>query len=181
MALAREDLKSFQARIAERLRVAREQGADAAWLAVSIRGMRCLFPLSQTNEVLPPLDVLAVPYVKTWFLGAVNARGRVYGVVDLARFWMRGKDALSAVELGENPHLNYSLISLNPDLGVNCVLKVDTVLGLRSHKNFESASDPPLSAPDGWGSVYSDASGVMWQEINLQGLVQSPQFLSISE
>ena len=35
-------------------------------------------------------------------------------------------------------------------------------------------------SPDYFGSGYTDANGVYWQEINLQALSQQPQFLSIS-
>jgi twitching motility protein PilI len=180
MALPREDLKSFQARVAERLRVAREQGVTASWLAVSIQGLHCLFPLSQANEVLPLTTIIPVPYSKSWFLGAINARGRIYGVVDLADYLVQEARQTVVASPNTNAVSEFSLVGLNTELNLNCVLMVNKVMGLRTLENFPESMQPAADAPDFFGTVYQDVTGTYWQELNLRNLSHSPGFLSIS-
>jgi twitching motility protein PilI len=180
MALPREDLKFFQARLAERLRVAREQSAAASWLAVATRGLTCLFPLHQANEVLPSVSIIPVPYAKSWFVGAINSRGRMYGVVDFFSYLAHeNKQKLPITERASVPS-DYSLIALNVELNLNCMLMVDKVLGLRTLENFEHSANPDLHAPDYFGQLHLDAAGAAWQEIDLQKLSRSPEFFSIN-
>ena len=35
---------------------------------------------------IPMATISNVPYTKDWFLGVINSRGRIYGVVDLAAY-----------------------------------------------------------------------------------------------
>lgn len=180
MTLPREDLKNFQARVAERLRVAREQGVTASWLAVAVQGLNYLFPLSQANEVLPPATIIPVPYSKTWFLGAINSRGRIYGVVDLADYLaLEGHQVLSVLPKAHSLS-EYSLVGLNDALSLNCVLMVSKVFGLRNTEHFSASSQPAQSAPAFFGDLYQDETGVSWQELDLRNLSRSTNFLSIS-
>ncbi len=179
MALPREDLKEFQARVAERLRVAREQGVAASWLAVGISGLNCLFPLSQANEVIPSAAIIPVPYAKPWFMGAINSRGRIYGVVGLSDYLVyenRQEFPLNETSIALP---EYSLIALNAALNLNCVLMVNKVMGLRTIENFSNSVPPAADAPDCFGLSYRDVAGSHWQEINLQNLSRSLGFLSI--
>lgn len=180
MALIREDLKDFQARVQERLRIAREQGPSASWLAVTVRAMNCLFPLSQANEVMPYVSQVKVPYTKPWFIGAVSARGRIYGAVDLYAFLHQGTELDSGALQAENAIAQLSLVGLNPDLNLNCLLLVHKVLGLRTNENFEKSVAPHIGAPAYLGMQYHDSTGTMWQEINLHRLSRDPTFVSIS-
>ena len=180
MSLARENLKSFQARVAERLKVAREKDASASWLAVEVDGMNCLLPLSHADEVIPFSPIVPVPYVKTWFCGAINGRGRIYGVVDLAIYL-----ALEGNQSIQNRSQSWSitdcsLVRLNADLGLNCVLMVNKVIGLRNKENFEQTLPNLENAPSYFVARYQDSGAVTWQEINLQQLAQSKEFFSIS-
>jgi twitching motility protein PilI len=172
----REALRELQSRLASRLQAARTEGVQASWLAVEAAGARYLFPLAQSGEIFPFASPQPVPYTQAWFLGVSNLRGGLYGVIDLASF-MAGRaptvrsDAIRAES---------RLVALNTVLEVNCALLIDRLAGLRNLDGFASSSEPPEGSPDYFGSGYTDANGVYWQEINLQSLSQQPQFLSIS-
>lgn len=180
MAAGREALKDFQARVAQRLKVAGEEGGTASWLAVALRDRNCLFPLSQANEVMPSAKITAVPYSKHWFLGAVNSRGRIYGVVDLAAYLAHLTDAAPTAPSTSAQQTDFTLVGMNSELNINCVLVVHSVKGLRSPSAFVAEQEPPPGAHGCWGPLYQDEDGKQWQEINLRNLSRSPDFLSIS-
>lgn len=180
MATGREELKDFQARVAQRLKLAREQGSTATWLAVDLRDRHCLFPLSQANEVLPNATITPVPYAKHWFLGAVNSRGRIYGVVDLAAYLTHREASDSAVRPAAPSLAQCTLVGINTELNINCVLLVQSVKGLRAPQAFVEQHAPTPGAHSHFGNTYRDKEGTQWQEIDLQSLSRSPEFLSIS-
>ena len=82
----REALRELQARLASKLQAARSEGVTASWLAVRAGAANYLFPLAQSGEIFPLANVQLVPYARPWFMGVVNLRGGLYGVVDLASF-----------------------------------------------------------------------------------------------
>ena len=172
----REALRELQSRLASRLQAARTEGVQASWLAVEAAGSRYLFPLAQSGEIFPFASPQPVPYTQSWFLGVSNLRGGLYGVIDLASFMAnRAPTVRSDATRAES-----RLVALNTVLEVNCALLIDRLAGLRNLDGFSSSSEPPEGSPDYFGSGYTDANGVYWQEINLQSLSQQPQFLSIS-
>jgi twitching motility protein PilI len=172
----REALRELQARLASRLQAARHEAVSAAWLAVKAGGMNCLFPLSQSGEIFPLPGLQAVPYVRPWFLGVVNLRGMLYGVVDLASFMGdRSKRVRTEPSLSDA-----SVITFNTALEINCALLVDELAGLRKPEAFAAAEPAPAGSPAYLGSRFTDLKGVHWQEINLQSLSQTAEFLGIS-
>jgi len=172
----REALRELQSRLASRLQAARTQGVQAGWLAVEAAGSKYLFPLAQSGEIFPYTATQQVPYTQDWFLGVSNLRGGLFGVADLASF-VSGRTPVQRSDAGR---AEARLVALNALLDVNCALLVDRLAGLRNTDAFVSSSDAPEGSPAYFGSGYTDASGVYWQEINLQALSQQPQFLSIS-
>ncbi len=168
-------LRDLQVRLASRLQAARsEDMAVASWLAVESAENRYLLPLAQAGEIFPWTFVQPVPYTQDWFLGVANLRGGLTGVVDLAR--LLGVPLVRTEQaLGET-----SLLSLNSALEVNAALLVDRLAGLRGTDAFVRSEPPGSEAPDFFGTAYFDASGLRWQELNLQVLSQHPAFLSIS-
>jgi len=172
----REALRELQSRLASRLQAARTEGVQASWLAVEASGSRYLFPLAQSGEIFPFASAQPVPYTRAWFLGVANLRGGLYGVVDLASFVAGRAPGLRS----DATRAESRLVALNAMLEVNCALLIDRLAGLRNLDAFSSSSEPPEGSPDYFGSGYTDANGVYWQEINLQTLSQQPQFLSIS-
>ena len=171
----REDLRDLQARLADRLSQAGNQTATgAAWLAVQISGTRVLLPLSQAGEVLGWSGAEAVPYTKPWMLGVMSIRGLLLTVVDLGR--MLGLPAARS----EQVFACASVVALNPMMGVNAALFVEELGGLRGVADFHASSDTPLDSPAFFGALYSTASGEQWQELNLQLLAATPEFLDIT-
>lgn len=178
----RETLKDLQARLATRLDKARSTNIALTWLAVTAGSMHYLFPLRQSGEILPSPQLRAVPRTKNWFLGVVNVRGSLFGTVDLADFvaqfyWRDPKPySNSAVDESQAP----SIVTFHPALEVNCALQVSALSGLRSADSFTSAVPALTGAPRYFGNQFFDAQNVCWQEINLQELSQTPEFLNIS-
>ena len=172
----REALRELQTRLASRLQAARTEGVSVAWLAVKAGERNYLLPLAQSGEIFPLAQVQRVPYTQHWFLGVVNLRGGLFGVVDLAGF-VAGKGAPIRVE---QSLAQASVVTFNAVLDTSCALLVDTLAGLRKRDAFVSSGAPSAGSPACFGQVLTDSQGAQWQEINLQALVQSAEFLSIS-
>lgn len=171
----REALRELQVRLAGRLQAATGEGLSvSSWLAVEAAGQFYLLPLAQSGEIFPWVSVQAVPYTQAWFLGVANLRGGLVGVVDLAG--LLG----TPVQRTEQMLADASLLAFNTALDVNAALLVDRLAGLRGTEAFVASEAPVQDAPAFFGSTYIDASGVRWQELNLQILSQHPAFLSIS-
>lgn len=171
----KEALRDLQSRLAERLQAARSEGVSAAWLAVRIGSGNYLFPLAQAGEIFPLAAMASVPYVRPWFMGVVNLRGGLYGVIDLTRF-IRGPEASTRTEQAWS---QARLITFNAELDVNGALLVDALIGLRRQDAFVRVVPTPEGSPEYFGQRLVDAQEVFWQEINLQLLAQNPEFLAI--
>ena len=178
----REAIRELQARLASRLKAARDEGLSVSWLAVKSGGFNYLFPLAQSGEIFPITSLQPVPYARPWFRGVVNLRGGLFGVVDIARF-VAG-DAAARPELvaqsASSTPAQATVVTLNAALEVNCALMVDALAGLRSPDAFTAVEGPGPDAPSYFGNRFTDASGAHWQEINLQTLSQHPLFLNIT-
>jgi twitching motility protein PilI len=172
----RDAIRELQVRLASRLQAARSEGLAVAWLAVRAGGGNYLFPLGQSGEIFPVTAVQTVPYAKGWFLGVINIRGGLYGVVDFAGFLQETEGIARSVPSGAEP----SVVTLNSALEVNCALQVDMLAGLRGPEAFVSYDPPASTAPAFYGNQFVDPEGVCWQEINLRVLSTIPHFLSIS-
>lgn len=171
----REALRELQTRLASRLQAARSEGVSASWLAVKVGTANCLFPLAHSGEIFPLAQVQGVPYSRPWFMGVINLRGGLYGVVDLALFM--GQEPTAA---RTDPALSEaSVITFNAALELNCAVMVDSLAGLRKQDAFSEAVAPPEGSPAYFGACFTDLNGERWQEINLQSLSQCPEFLSI--
>ena len=172
----RAALRELQTRLASRLQAARTEGSSISWLAIKAAGDHYLLPLVQSGEIFPLTGLQHVPYCKAWFSGVVNLRGGLYGVVDLAAFIA---DQVM-VPRSARPGAEASVVTLHAALEVNCALMVDSLEGLRNAEAFTDSAGPSAGAPAFFGNRYTDAAGLVWQEINLQALASLPQFLSIS-
>lgn len=176
----REAIRELQTRLANRLRTARDEGLSVSWLAVKSGGRNYLLPLAQSGEIFPITSVQSVPYVQPWFLGVVNLRGGLFGVVDVARFM--ADETGGGLTAAPRPRSTSQaiVVTLNAALDVNCALLVDVLAGLRNPQVFTRAEPPGADAPAYFGNRFTDASGEPWQEINMQTLSQHPRFLSIT-
>jgi twitching motility protein PilI len=125
------------------------------------------------GEIFPWAGVQPVPYTKPWFLGIANLRGTLAGVIDLASLLGHGV-ARSEPALAES-----SLLAFNAALEVNAALLVDRLQGLRSADAFVRTEAAPEHSPAFFGPVHIDEAGHRWQELQLQRLSQTSEFLSI--
>ncbi len=175
----REAIRELQTRLASRLRTARDEGLSISWLAVKAGGRNYLFPLAQSGEIFPIGAIQSVPYAQPWFLGVVNLRGGLFGVVDVARF-MAGFGVRPSDAVPVQKSASASVVTFNSALDMNCALLVDTLAGLRNPQVFTATLPAEPDAPAFFGNRFADASGEPWQEINLQTLSQHPRFLSIT-
>lgn len=171
----KQALHEFQSRLAARLQSVQASGAMASWLAVEVDALRLLFPLSHAGEIFSWTPPQKVPYAHGWFLGVANLRGGLSGVVDLAAF-IAGRPARRR---SENELSQCRLVMLNPLLETNCALLVDRLTGLRTMDAFSASAAPGEQAPAYFGHVYTDMDGEPWQEINLQTLSQTQDFIAI--
>ena len=147
----------------------------AQWLALEAGGGRYLVPLAQAGEVSPEVVAQRVPYTRPWFLGVVNLRGNVCGVVDLAHFL--AVDALGV--RSEAPVVDAHLVTFNASIELHCALRVDRLAGLRGRDDFVRAGPALEGAPPYFGRIHTDAAGLHWQEIQLRALAQTPSFVAI--
>jgi twitching motility protein PilI len=144
-------------------------------LAVQVGSANYLLPLTQSGEIFSMATLANVPYVQPWFMGVVNLRGGLFGVVDLASFLK----VSSTRSRTEQAWAQTRLITFNVDLEINAALLVDALIGLRRQDAFVGVMPPPAGAPEFFGQLLVDAQGASWQEINLRTLAQSAEFLSI--
>lgn len=170
----RQSLKDLQERLAQRLTAAKTEAATASWLAVEAGGQRYLLPLVQSGEIFPWSVLQPVPYTKAWYAGVASLRGGLHGVIDLAGLMSR-----SAVG-AERVTSESRLVSLHAALGVNAVLWIDRLLGLRNPSMFSSLVDRPPQAPAFVTRGLVDAQGQTWLELDLQLMVGEPEFLAIA-
>lgn len=170
----RQSLKELQERLAQRLTAARAEASTASWLAVESGGRQFLLPLVQAGEIFPWSTVQTVPYTKPWYVGVANLRGGLNGVIDLAQLMGSGQSSAERVTSESR------LVSMHPALGVNAVLWVDRLLGLRNASMFNAVGERPADAPAYVTRVLTDEQGKAWQELDLQRLAGEPEFLAIA-
>ena len=174
----RQSLKELQERLAQRLTAAKSEALTATWLAIEAGGRRYLLPLVQSGEIFPWSTVQTVPYTKSWYVGVANLRGGLHGVVDLADL-VQGS-ARRSMRPAERITSESRLVSLHGALGLNAVLWIDRLLGLRNPGAFNAMGERPAEAPRYVTRVLVDAQGQDWQELDLQLLVSEPEFLAVA-
>lgn len=173
----KQALRDLQTRLAERMQQVRSEPAGLGWLAVDCGGQGLLFALHQAGEIFDLGGLVAVPHTQPWLAGVVNLRGGVCTVVDLAVF-------LGLRAAGARPAGTARLVGFNAALGLNCALLVDRLEGLRRGAELQRIDDAaegpaagrPAFAPARW----ADASGRVWQEIDLAALARQAQFLAVT-
>ena len=71
-------------------------------------------------------------------------------------------------------------MSLHTALGVNSVLWIDRLLGLRNPSMFSEVQEAQAGSHAWFGRRLTDLQGNDWQELNLQALASDAEFLTIS-
>ena len=181
MSNKRQSLKDLQERLAQRLSAAKTQAVSASWLAVEVDQSRYLLPLVQSGEIFPWTSIQVVPYTHDWYAGVVSLRGGLHGVIDLLCLpGLKSAAAGERVSPADRVSSESRLVSLHAGLGVNAVLWVDRLLGLRNPAMFAALGEPTPESPRFSPRTLIDHQGVAWHELDLQLLSTSPEFLAIA-
>ena len=167
-------LRQYQLQLHERVQAARSGAlAGRKDLGVLLGGRHCLLDLTQLGEIVIPagLHIQGVPLAQDWYLGLAAMRGRLTGVVDLARYM--GEPACAA-----GSHCR--IITFSPRLGLNCALLVERVLGLRQLRTLQSVrvQDAAQGVLPSWAAqTLRDSEGQQWLRLDLAQLAQAERFL----
>ena len=158
------------------------QSGAAKWLAFQAPQQHYLFALEHIGQVLQAQVITRVPFTQHWFCGAINVRGVLHAVIDLAAFLALG-DAQSNKSSYQHGSLadtgSAHLVTLSAALDWPCALVAGSLQGLRNPTNFLGASaddvvDHPLLA-----GLHRDPLNRRWMEVNLPALVASVRSHSI--
>jgi twitching motility protein PilI len=156
----RTRLRQYQVQLLERMQAARtNSGARVNQLGVQIGAERYLLDLTQASEIVPVAALTRVPLTQPWYLGLSNIRGKLVGVVDLARYLDLGETASGA---------DSRVVTFAAGLGFNCGLLVARVYGLRHAGDMQQD-----------GERLRDADANQWTPLDLAALVRDPRFLHV--
>ena len=165
----RVSLKQFQQDLSDRLQIATSQSSANSRLAVRIADQNWLVNLSHISEVITPSALAAVPLTQPWFLGVTNIRGKLFSVVDLANF----KGSSATTRNTEN-----RLLIVHPQFTSNSALLVEQALGLRNIDKMHLQANTNLPT---WATqTHLDDEGKIWHSLNVEALVTSNDFLTVS-
>ncbi|WP_307727619.1 chemotaxis protein CheW [Massilia sp. ST3] len=157
----RTRLRAYQEELLERMQAAKSgSGERVHQLGLGIGGARWLLDLTEAGEIVPLGALTPVPLTRPWYLGLVNVRGALLGVIDLARYL--------DPEAPASPASTGRLVTFSPALGFNCALRVDQVFGLRQAGAMEREGD-----------TLRDAEGNTWKPLSLAALVREERFLHV--
>ena len=164
---ARESLRDFQTRLAEKLKAAEATSGANSKLGILAGGRHWMVNLDQVNEVVTVPELADVPWSQAWFIGVASVRGVIYGCVDLAAF----AGVAEPMPKGET-----RLLLAHPRFGVNAALRVERALGLRPLQELVAEPDE-ADAPVWVLGRWRDGAGEVWTEISVENLVGMPAFL----
>lgn len=164
-------LRDFQQQLSRRLQQAADQrGSAQDCVAGATAARHWLFDLAYVAEVIAVPAITAVPFTRPWYLGLVNYRGDLAGVIDL--------DGLTGAQVA-SPREGDRLLVLSPSLPVRCALRVAQVGGTVDRTALQAVEpDPGLPA---WASEgYEDAAGIRRTRVDIDALMRDPAFIDIS-
>ena len=164
-------LHEFQQRLSQRMQQARSANVGAHSLLAVVTGKhRWLFDLAHTAEMLTMAELTPVPFTRDWFLGLINHRSQLTGVIDLDAFagapsfpWQPGD----------------RLLALSPSLPLRCAIRVTQVSGVVDRSRFK-ALDSDSSQAAWRAQRHVDEQGLQWERIDLPALMATPAFIDIA-
>jgi twitching motility protein PilI len=168
----RARLRDFQTHLVDRMQAARS-GTELYrnQLGVMIGGERFLLDLKQAGEIMTVGAITPVPLTRDWYLGLVNVRGNLIGVIDFARFQDRRATGIDKES---------RIIAFAPVLGFNCGLLVSRVLGLRSSADMTLKNSPAGADNASWPArQHVDQEAQEWTELDLSLITQDSRFLHV--
>jgi twitching motility protein PilI len=167
----RQRLRQFQTDLVERMQAAREQTEDHDnRLGIVVGPNRWLLDLQEVGEIVPVTAITKVPLTKNWYLGLVNIRGNLVGVIDLASY--QGFASTLADSTSR-------IVTFAPALGINCGLLVSRVMGLRNIAKMEPDASSDEKAEAWIGQKYHDNESQEWIGLSLSAIAREARFLHI--
>ena len=172
MAKQKLNLQSYQQDILARIKTVSNSSdiAVVSRLGVSIAGRNYLISLADISEVVPVPEVTQIPLTQPWFLGVANVRGNLSAITDLAAF------------LGDVPTQISSesrILLAHTRFDINAGLLVDRLIGLRDVNTMELKDAKPEDKA--WQMhLYQDENGQVWQEINIELLMNQKEFMQVA-
>ncbi|CAJ0794921.1 hypothetical protein LMG7141_03017 [Ralstonia condita] len=167
---SRQRLHEYQAMLARRLQEARAKSSTEGFLGVQIGEHHWLLSLTDTGEVLDYQPPARVPLTQAWYLGLVNARGNLLGVIDFGLFCGEAPTA-------GGPGAKIVVLSKDPQRA--CAIVVPRVAGLRSLTDLQLAEAAPDESRPWQGRAWRDAQGMLWRELDVRQLLADPAFLQV--
>ena len=163
-------MREFQRQLVERAQHARSgNNSEQMRLAVQAGDQQLLLDIAHAAEVIPYEGVKRVPHTVAWFLGLINCRGRINGVMDFSGFMGHPLKPLQDSD---------RLLVLSDALAVPCALRVSRVTGLVNLSDF-SLQSRPAGEPHWVRSVFFDRESCAWRLLDLPRLMDDPKFLDV--
>lgn len=159
----RFSLREFQQNVLNRIQTTSGTASHISTLGVQIGDQNWLVRMSDIAEVLPLPALTHVPLTKSWFVGIANIRGNLYSISDLAAF-----NGLGDTVRGQSNRV----LLLAEKYAFKAGLLVTRVFGLR---------DSSVWRETGLGGQLLDERGQTWHQLNVDELVQRPDFLEIEK
>lgn len=167
----RERLRDFQSQLLERMQAARTSDVVSSnQLGVMIGQTRYLLNLRDAGEIVSVGQISPVPLTRDWYLGLLNLRGNLIGVVDIQNF--RG---METVEMNSDCRI----IAFSSGLAFNAGLLVSKVLGLRNVAEMNVQENPSDNQSAWLNQSYVDNNNQIWYELSLASLIHDGDFLHI--
>ena len=174
---SRQSLRDYQRELAERTTLARvSPAASSRQLGFSAAGHGWLINLGDAAEIMPVPAVTPVPGTQAWFLGLINHRGKLTGVVDFESFV--GHDSVRHSSCGR-------LIILSDRFPFACALRVAAVSGLmdlsrHSSSDESSFSDIATAEKPPWQSRDERINDRQWRKLDIAKLMSDSRFADAS-
>lgn len=167
----RQRLRDFQSQLLDRMQAARSNDVlSSNQLGVMIGPTRYLLNLRDAGEIVSMGPISQVPLTRDWYLGLLNIRGNLIGVVDIERFQGHPK-----IDIG----LECRVVAFSTKLTFNAGLLVSKVLGLRNVAEMQ-LQDNAVDQPVAWRKrSYVDENNQRWFELSLHRLIEDSEFLRI--
>lgn len=163
-------LRDFQQKLSRRLQhAASVRGATQDCVAASTDTRHWLFDLACAAEVIAVPMLTSVPFTQPWYLGLINHRGELAGVVDL--------DGLCGMPVRPWRETDRLLV-LSRSLPCHCAIRLAQLAGIVDRSALRDAGrDADL--PDWSPASFEDAGGVRHAWVDLNALMRDPAFIDI--
>ncbi len=163
-------LRDFQQQLAQRLQQATAvRGQTQDCIAASTAARHWLFDLASTAEVIAVPALTTVPFTLPWYLGLINHRGELAGVVDL--------DGLCGAPI-QPWCATDRLLVLASALPVRCAIRLSHLAGIVDRQVMrQTARDRSLAD---WSPLsFEGTDGVRRAWVDIDALMRDPAFIDI--